>query len=290
MPDGSIRVTAIGNRKVLLRDQPSPFWHGQFPFVLCAPITDGVESIYGISVMDLVHDEQEAIWDLLNQRLDNTKLINNAVVLVRDDYENVEDFEIAPGAVNIVSDPSQVTFWTPPPQLAEISFAAEDRLKQDMQSISGASPALLGQTDSSAQTATEISVNTTLAQKRIQFVNQQFKWGYADISQQRLELNQQFVTESRLVQKIGADGADAWHEIHPLLLQGQFSIKIDEMDESLLRNERVAEAQATLQVMASILPAGVTVQTVDNIVAGGGVADAEHQGRLRRTVGGEGCE
>ena len=255
-PDGSLRVVAVGNRNVLLRDAPSPFWHNEFPFVICTPIPD-IGRIPGISLVGQIADLQEAAWALLNQRMDNTELLNNAIVLIRDDLENTDQLEWAPGAQWFVQDPSQVRTLDVNPISAQISLVAEDKLKQDLQNIPGAAPSLLGQADQSsgAQTATEVSITANLAQRRIQIMKQQFRWADARLGSQWLAMNQQFLSNERVVQSIGRDGAAAWEKIHPLAIQGQFYLDLDSMDESLMRQERRAESQAKLQVAIQALPA-----------------------------------
>ena len=255
-PDGSLRVVAVGNRNVLLRDAPSPFWHNEFPFVICTPVPD-IGRIPGISLVGQIADLQEAAWALLNQRMDNTELLNNAIVLIRDDLENTDQLEWAPGAQWFVQDPSQVRTLDVNPISAQISLAAEDKLKQDLQNIPGAAPSLLGQSDSGAgaQTATEVSITANLAQRRIQIMKQQFRWADARLGSQWLAMNQQFLSNERVVQSIGRDGAAAWEKIHPLAIQGDYYLDLDSMDESLMRQERRAESQAKLQVAIQALPA-----------------------------------
>lgn len=253
-PDGSLRVRAVGNRGVLLRDMPSPFHHDQFPFVTCTPIPD-LGRINGIGAIEQISDIQTAAWSFINQRIDNTELMNNAIVLIREDVDDVDAFEWAPGAQWMVQDPAQVSLLQVNPAPAEISLRAEELLKQDLQNIPGAAPSLLGQSDPSSQTATEVSLTASLAQRRVALMKQQFKWAFGQVGQQWLWLNQQFVTHSRAVEKLGVDGAAAWEEIHPLLLQGDFYIQLDQMDESLMRQERRAEAQAKLQVILGALGA-----------------------------------
>jgi hypothetical protein len=188
--------------------------------------------IHGISVVEQICDLQEAAWSFLNQRIDNTELINNAIVLIREDADDVSQFEWAPGAQWLVNDPQQVSLLQINAEPAQVSLVAEEKIKEDLQNIPGASPTLLGQTDQNTNTATEVSLSTTLAQRRIALMKQQFKWSYAQVGLQWLANNQQFVTSPRLVQRIGADSAAAWEQIHPLLIQGEYLIDLDSLDES----------------------------------------------------------
>jgi hypothetical protein len=243
--DGTISVVSVGNRKVLLRDTPSPFWHGELPFVVCAPVPD-LGRIPGVSIVELIAELQEAAWSFLNQRIDMTEILVTPPFLIAEDFEG--DLDWGPGAQNVVQRPEQVEMMQINPMPSEVSLKAEELIKQDLQNIPGASPTLLGQTDPSAQTATEISVTTTLAQKRIGLMKQQFKWAEKKVGEQWLKMNQQFITEPRLVQVTGMDGAVAFEEVRPLMLQGDYFIEMEAMDESLVKQQNLAEATSRLQI------------------------------------------
>jgi len=264
-PDGSLRVVAVGNRGVLLRDVPSPFWHNEFPFVVCTPVPD-IGRINGVSVVGQIADLQDAAWALLNQRMDNTELLNNAIVLIRETVENSEQFEWAPGAQWFVQDPGDVRTLDVNPLSTQISIAAEEKIKQDLQNIPGAAPSLLGQADPGGgdQTATEVSLTTNLAQRRIALMKQQFRWCDARLGNQWLRLNQQFLSSARVVESVGRDGAAAWEQVNPLLIQGDFYVDLDAMDESLMRQERRAEAQAKLQVAVQAVPVFAALSQAGN--------------------------
>lgn len=251
--DDGIKVTSVGNRSVVLRDAENPFWHDQFPFVICQAIPD-LFRIPGISVVDLIKDLQEVAWTLMNQRLDNTELLNNAIVLIREDADDYGQFEWAPGAQWIVQDPQQVSLLPINPGPAELSLQAEDRIKQDLQNIPGSSPSLLGQVDQTGTTATEVSLTASLGQRRISAMKQQFKFCHSRVGEQWMSNNQQFVREERLVSVIGAGGAQDFESIRPEMIQGDYYIDLEAMDESLVRQQRKAEAQGTFQVAMAAAP------------------------------------
>lgn len=283
--DGTIRVTSVGNRNVLLRDKPNPFWHNEFPFVICSAVPD-LFRIPGISEVELVQDLQEIAWTLLNQRLDSTALLNNAIVLIREDADDFEQFEWAPGAQWIVQDTEQVSVLPINPAPAELSLKAEELIKQDLQNIPGASPALLGQIDNSATTATEVSLTTSLGQRRLAAKKQQFKYCHARVGEQWMTNNQQFIHDDRLVAVVGRGGEQAFRRVSPLMIQGDYVIELEAMDESLLRQQRTAEAQARFQVVMASAPVfaamaqqGVPLPNpkayVDDVLQASGVTDVD---------------
>lgn len=252
---GELWVISIGNRKVCLtpggKAKPNPFWHGKYPFVTASSMPD-LFKINGISEVEVIQDLQEMLWTLMNQRLDSTQMLANAVALIRSDVDDPDAFEWYPGARWLVDDPAQVKLLEMPPLSAEISVQAEASLKTDLQNISGGMPMISGtdqQMDSN--TATAASIFTSLAQRRLAAKKQNFSYAYSEIGNQWIALNQQFITKSEAIEIIGPDGAPTTKEINPLEIQGRYHIRNEMMDESMMRQERRAEAQAKLQVAVS---------------------------------------
>jgi len=265
--DGGARVVTIANRKVVLRNTPNPYDHGSYPFVACSPIPD-LFRIPGVSVVELVEDLQEMLWTLTNQRLDNLELINNAIFLVRDDVLDPNSFVFAPGEQWLVSDKDAVTPWAPDVRLAEVSLNAEALVKADLQNIPGASPALLGQSGSTEQTATEISLLTNLAQRRLAIQKQQFTLADIEVGHQWIALNRQYLDEKKYVEVVGPEGEDGLRLIDPESFRDfDFAITVDQMDESMIRQERLAEAQARLQVAVAAVPVFAAIGTPVNAKA-----------------------
>ena len=267
--DHGRRVVSIGNRNVILRDMGNPFHFehlgNRYPFVVCSTTPD-LFRIPGVGEVELIHEIQEILWTLLNQRLDNLQLINNAIVLLRDDIDDPDSFDFYPGARNLVSDPTQVTMWTPELPIADLSLNAEGVARNDLLNLVGASQAASGQLDSEA-TATQVNLVTSLAQRRLSMKKQLTKWAARRTGEQWLALNQQMISGNRFVPVIGKDGEMAMEAISPLLIQGRYQIEVEQMDESLLRQERRGEAQALLQVAVQAAPVFAATQTPLNMKA-----------------------
>jgi hypothetical protein len=80
------------------------------------------------------------------------------------------------------------------------------------------------------------------------------KWAARRTGEQWLSLNQQMIQHDKYVPIIGRDGELAMEAISPLIIQGRYQIDVEQMDESLLRQERLGEAQARLQVAVQAAP------------------------------------
>lgn len=247
------KVYTVANRNVELSSRDNPFDHGKFPFVTCAPIPD-LFRMQGISVVELVEDLQEMLWTLQNQRLDNLELLNNAIVKVREG-SMFETPVFAPGEQWLMDDLSAAEMLQMPTFPAEISLQSEGLIKADIQNIPGASPALLGQAEGAEQTATEISLLTNLAQRRLSAMKFQFTLADKAVAEQWIELNKQFLTEERYVSIVGEDGDEGWVLINPdSFAPLEWRVEVEQMDESAMRQERLAEAQARFQVATAAAP------------------------------------
>jgi hypothetical protein len=253
--DGQVHRTIIGNRHVLLRDEEtSPFWHGEYPFVVASTMPEAFR-IAGTSDVEMVMHLQEMLWELMNQRVDNLKVINNAITLVRNDVEDADAFNYAPGARWPVDDPKQVEWWTPPYQLASITLDSEALLKGELQNVAGGALFAGGDSGSIDQkTATGATLVMSAAQKRMAHRKFNVMQSLADATSQALKLAQQFVHTDRLVHIIGQDGAVAFESISPTQLQGDYVVELEPMTESMFRQERRAEATTVAQVIAQLAP------------------------------------
>lgn len=280
--DHGKRVVTIANRNVLLSDRPNPFRHGRYPFVGCSPIPE-LFRIAGVSVVELVNDLQEMVWNLQRQRLDNLEILNNLILLVPQEGLQT-DYTFAPGEQWLVEAQDNAPKVLEMPEFpAAVSLQAEQMLKADIQGVPGASPALLGQTDAIEQTATEVSLMANLAQRRLAAQKQQFTVADIRVAEQWIELNRQFLTEPRYVAIVGPDGDEGWELIDPdQFRDGQFAITVEQQDESLIRQERLAEASSRYQIALAGAPVHAAIQQplnmqafLDDVLEAAGVQDKQ---------------
>jgi hypothetical protein len=196
------------------------------------------------------------LWTLQNQRLDVVRLLANLITVIRSDVDDPEAFEWAPNAQWFVEDPGQVDTLKIDPTVATITLQAEELLKGDLQNIMGGLPYGSGVNSSpiDQETATGVSIITSIAQRIIQARKQHYLWAYASLGKQFIQLYQQYLREDRVVRIVGAAGAQAYKTISPLDIQGDYDVMIDVTSDSLLRQERRSEAQSLLQVAVQAAP------------------------------------
>jgi hypothetical protein len=263
------RVITVGNRTVKLGDRKNPLWNGRLPFVVCSSMPDSFQ-IPGISVVEALAQIQEMLWTLQNQRLDALRMMANMITLIRSDVDDPDAFEWAPNAQWFVEDPAQVTTLDINPLAAQITLEGEALLKGDLQNIMGGLPYASGADSGGSldqQTATGVSIITSIAQRIIQARTQHYLWAYAKLGKHFLLLYQQFLRDDRIVSVLGRGSETIFTTVTPLDVQGDFDVTIDVTSDSLLRQERRSEASSFMQLMASIAQVAAITGTPVNLRA-----------------------
>lgn len=254
--DGQVFRSLVGNRKVLLRDQESsPFWHGEYPFVICSTMPQ-LFSPRGMSDIELIEQLQEMLWEIMNQRMDNVELINNAIMLIRSDVDDPDAFEHFPGARWPVDSTDQVEALMPPFQLLEATHSTEALIKGDLQNVTAAAPFASGTETATVdqKTATGASLVMSAAQQRLLAKKYQAQQALRQEANMRIKNCQQFISDVRLAHIVGEDGAMAFRQIDPLQIQGDYIAELEPMGESAMREQRRAEAVQLSQVLIQAAP------------------------------------
>ncbi len=249
-------VTTIVERDALLayKDQ-FPFFHERPPFTVCTTQTDLFKFV-GISQVEKVAALQQMLWSLSNQRMDNLRLINNAIVLFNPALEDVDALKYAPGAMWPVESPDLVNMWTPNPIPAEISLGTEALIKGDMQNLASTFPFSSGAESQTVdqKTATGASIVTSLAQRSIDMAKQPVMRAWEAILNDWVLLNQQFILEAVAVAVPGEDDEDKVEIIVPEMLVGDYEFELEAMPSALMKQEKQAQGQALLQLMLQAAP------------------------------------
>jgi hypothetical protein len=257
LTEDGIKTCTLGNRNVLLKSpRKNPFWHGNYPFVTVSTSPD-LFKIQGNSLVANVAHLQDAAHSMLNQSVDNMELQNNFIVAIDTTRVDPDNLVRAPGEQWEVEGPINeiIQQFVPSTVTAQVALPYIGMLENNMQNLAGGHPFT---TTSEAgrqgsDTATEASLVSNIAQASARQMKLRLNYAYERIGQQRLELNQQFIRRPVMVETIGLDQDSEFVEIAPWLLQGDQSFDLEPMGESLMRQERRAEANAMLQTFVQVV-------------------------------------
>ena len=249
------RVVTVGNREVLMRDKPNGFWHGNKPYIACGAIPN-FGQVNGKSIVGTLAPIQQMLWFIQNQRLDNLKLLNNLIYLIRSDTDDATTFKWYPGAQWLVDDPDQVRELPIDATPAQISLEAESQLTGYLQNTMGGMPYASGaqSTQVDQKTATGIQIITDIATRVIENRKLSYQDAFVKMGIAFLDLMKQFMVEPKTVAILGKGGATHFIEIDPADLQGSFDVFYDIQGDSLMRQERRAEAQSLYQMALQAAP------------------------------------
>jgi hypothetical protein len=274
------KVITVGGRDVVLASRDNPLRIKRKPFVVCSAMPDAFQ-IPGISIVETLAQIQEYLWTVQNQRLDALRLLTNVITIIRSDVDDPDSFEFYPGAQWQVEDPGQVTILPIDGTAAQITLEAESLMKGDLQNIMGGL-AFAGGTESglsnAQNTATGMSIVTSIAQRIIQARKQHYLWAFSRVGELFLGMMGQMLREERLIPQIGKAGAQQLMAVHPLHLQGEFNVNISVMDESTVRQEKMSEAMALVNMAAQMggPQAGLNMQPfIERVLAANGITDTE---------------
>lgn len=274
------RVVTVGARKVVLASRDNPLRIKRKPFVVCSAMPDAFQ-VPGISVVESLAQIQEYLWTVQNQRLDALRLLTNVITLIRSDVDDPDSFEFFPGAQWIVEDPGQVSQLEIDPAAAQITLEAESLMKGDLQNIMGGL-AFAGGTESglsaAQNTATGMSIVTSIAQRIIQARKQHYMWSYSKVGEMFLGMMGQMLREERIIPSIGQGGANQLTVVHPLQLQGEFDVNVNVMDESTVRQEKMSEAMALVNLAGQLggPMAGLVMRPfIERVLEAQGITDME---------------
>lgn len=253
------QVTVIGNRRVLLRDEPNPHWHGRIPIVIANTRPD-VMQLQGIPETELVDHLQQALWTVQNLRMDNLLLtVQRGITYREGGVIDVDALELRPRFKWPVTDHDDVRPFeieALPPE----AYREEEGLLSRMQLITGINPYVSGTESVGADqnTATGVSVLSEVSSRLLRFKASQIQykcfqrvyeqWG-ADI--------QQNMTEPVWVRLTGKNGENEFRQVSPAEVAGEFDFKLEGSDDTLSKQQKINNAMGLLNAVAPLVQLGV---------------------------------
>ena len=250
----------LGNRKVILRDETSPLWHGEIPVGIVNDIRMPHEAM-GIGEAEIAESFQEEKSDLRNSRMDNIHQLVNRMWSVMNNA-GVDDVELMsrPGGIVHMDIPDAVS----PLMQQDVPFSTyreEEMLDQDVQRVTGALDVLRGLAfDASRPTATsdKIKAEFAAARTRMKILDMQNHF-LRQVGRWIIALEQQFTTEEKQI-RISRNGITEDIRINPEDISGDWDVK-PELDQALplSKAQRRQDAALALQVLGPYAQGGIIV-------------------------------
>ena len=247
-------VTVVGSRKVLLRNDPNPYWHGRKPIVIAQTRPDLFE-MQGIPETELVDHLQQAQWTLQNMTIDNLHLTTMRGITYREGgVADPNALQLRPRFKWPVVDHDDIRPFEIPPISSDV-YQERTRLLSDMQLVTGINPYVSGADLSSVDqnTATGVTALQEVASRLLRFKASMLQYkGYQRTFELWGDMIQQFMDKDVAVQITGDDGYPQWLQVGPRDVAGHFDYVLQGSEESLSRQQERGEAIALLNAFAPL--------------------------------------
>lgn len=249
----------IADRKVPIKeDKQNRLGHGMIPFVFARPLPRN-GFVVGKALPELIGDDQVALWDMLNLALDNSEVMCQSVLWMpqADDEMMQATGDRFPGQRVPIDNIALMPQWDRPnTSIIEPLLLAQDRTLQRMKDATGAVDYVSGAGEGSVdnQTATEVTLMQSGAQRRLMSFKQQFANAENRIGQQQIELNKRLMTKPELIANLSA-GSYEHEAIEPYeIANSRCTYQVADVSESMNQQTRRMEATLKLQTLAGLFP------------------------------------
>lgn len=239
----------LANRRVILLYRHNPFAHGEKPFIRQVDHLVPHE-FWGIGELEVLEGLQDVLNATVNQRIDNTRLLLNAMFMVDTEVvKDLRDLQMRPGGVIRVKGAQgrPLQEFVQQLVLSDVTggaFAEVAELERTIEKVSGVSAYQTG-TDSPDLNATATGVALISEQGNTRFshkVRLAELTGYRHLARHYGTILQQFMPESQVLRIQGPDGTLTFKSLTPDDIQGAFDYDIEA--ESITVTESVKKDQA----------------------------------------------
>lgn len=245
----------------VLRVAENPYWHGQRPVVVCHHIRRS-NCFQSMGIIEPITRLCSELDDSRNMALAARSLAAAPAIIATDDadiYQN--NLILDPGTILRARNKDAIAPFVIP-DLSNAAYKAEEAIKRDIREATGMTAPLQGVTEESSETATSVVTRTRESNKRIAEVCQNIAFEFLiPMLEQFHALNQQLITEERLVEVMGPDGISMdLRKMNPAEIAGKVSFEI-----MALPQIEMAGIEARM-LMAFLNQAGAFLQLDPSIV------------------------
>jgi hypothetical protein len=270
-----LKVTVLGNQKVVLRDTPWPYLGGKKPIVI-TQVRPDLFDMQGISEIELIDHLQQALHTIQNMRMDNLHLtVMRGITYREGGVTDPNALELRPRFKWPVADHDDVKPFEVMP-LPREAYDEESNLLARMQLVTGINPYISGSNlDTVDQnTATGVTVLSEVASRLLRFKAKMIlEKGFQRTYEQWAVMIQTLQDKTIWTKIVGEDGEKAWMQVSPADLGGLFDVEIEGSEESLSRQQERAEAVALLNAFAPFADRVDIKPILERVGSAYGIAD-----------------
>jgi hypothetical protein len=229
------RLITILDREIPVQIAVTPYRHGMLPFAVYRPTTAGRAQLKGIGTIEPMSDLLTELSTLRSQRRDNAALKLAQVFAFSEGAIDLADLQFFPGAaIPVHGEPSDFLYPINVGDIPNSGYNEEEKLKEDLQDVTGLSDTVTGAQLQNSDTATGVQLVQAAANVRIQKQSRRLEVEtVARMGRQAVLLNQQRVTTAveLVVPQVPEPGVDKaeWKmvKLTPEELQGLYTVQVE---------------------------------------------------------------
>jgi hypothetical protein len=266
------RVITVANGKAILRVTENPFTHQQKPFVRVVDYLQEHE-FWGVGEIETIEGLQDIQNALINQRLDNVRLVLNPTYAV--DVENLEDLRdltMRPGGVIRTKGGRSVGEVFQRVDLGDVTgsaFAEASEMERFIERVTGVTAYQTGMDSPTLNsTATGVAMITESGNTKFALKVRLLELlGLKRLARQWGSIIQQFTTEERVVRILGPMGQAMFQTLSPDSIQGALDYDIQTKSSSQTESVKKEQAMALLQTVGTVWPQAIPKLVTDVLEA-----------------------
>lgn len=270
------RLITILNRRAVIRCQRNPYDHNEKPFVRIVDYLD--EGFWGIGEVQHIESLQDLINAITNQRIDNLRLILNAMFAVNEqDIVDAKDLTTRPGGLvrtrgdKMAKDAvHRIDFG----DVTQTAYQETQSAFDTTEKITGVSSYSMGlDSPTINNTATGAAIISEQGASRFGLKSKVTEVvGLTPLMKQFGSILQQFTDQERMVRMYGPEGQYLWEQFTPDSIQGAFDYTIQSESMTQTKTVRQEQKMNLLTTMAQFWPQGVQA-ALEDVVEEMGVKD-----------------
>lgn len=218
-------VTTVPDYKLIIEKRDNPYDHGELPIHSLVDVAY-TNQLYGIGELEPIERLQRGLNSVLNQRLDNVRMILSPAVMHDADSEYAHEWKWAPGFKwrkgKSESEPKPFMI---PDATGNTFMQTTNYFKDAMSRALGHQDFLSRNESADTRTATEVRAAAGEQNARMRAKEHNVDMFIQRLATQWMQLNQQYITKSRLVRIVGRDALES------LANDRQFQEPVEEMSD-----------------------------------------------------------
>ena len=255
----TLTVTQLNSDKPLFEGE-IPYSHRYPPFVHMRNFADGGNEVWGFGDLENIASLQEKLNETFTEQIDNMRRSGNKYVTIkglfdvesRDRLESDEpDVVVEMEPINGLNPRDAISVLPRAPLPADI-YRAHQQLEDAMRQVLGINDFQAGGLGADRMSAYAAAVVDGVATLRAKDKQQAVEKCASQIFNHLIRLCQEFLTESKVIRLVGANGG-VWADIDQGVLKGEFDMRVEGGSLSAV-NPATKQARA-IEMMQVLLPA-----------------------------------